>query len=89
MKTKASTIQKSVAAVLMAHWDPIGIKDVGEARDEYDQYVRKIANDLMMGASDSALSAYLLHVEKEELGLVPDPNRSLLVADILKKLEFA
>jgi hypothetical protein len=36
---RARTIQESIHDILLRDWDPIGINDVPEARDEYDSYI--------------------------------------------------
>lgn len=39
---KAQHLHDSIRALLLGEWDPIGINDVPEARDEYDAYVRGV-----------------------------------------------
>ena len=64
-----------VRQVLMEAWDPIGVRDVPEAQDEYDAYVAKVYVMLMDGrASQQAIAAYLNHVATDRMGLSPSPQ---------------
>ena len=36
---RAREIQRSIAEVLLRNWDPIGVRNVPQAQDEYDAYV--------------------------------------------------
>ncbi len=38
-EAKGRAIQESIRQVLLREWDPIGVRDVAEAQDEYDGYV--------------------------------------------------
>src|SRR5687767_9956744 len=51
--------EDGLRAVLMAAWDPIGVKDDPLARDEYDAYVRPLARKLREGASEEDVAAFL------------------------------
>jgi len=54
---------------LLKVWDPIGIADVPRAQDEYDDYVWPVYDLLVNGADDQQITAYLLHVVNELMGL--------------------
>ena len=53
----------------MRDWDPIGVADVPEAWDEYDNYMGKIAAMIRDSASDEEMIAYLKWAEVENMGL--------------------
>jgi hypothetical protein len=53
----------------MEEWDPIGVRDVPEAQDEYDSYLGPIAGRLRSGDSPEELAAYLDSVTEERMGL--------------------
>ena len=61
-------IQVEIRSVLMDVWDPIGIKDVGALRDEYDGYIGRIYG-LLTSSSDEEIAAELFRIEREEMGL--------------------
>jgi hypothetical protein len=61
-----------VRQVLMEHWDPIGVRNVPEACDEYDRYVGEIYVMLMDDrASEATINTYLLATATEYMGLSP------------------
>lgn len=64
-----------VRDVLRRHWDPIGVRDVTEANDEYDSYVPKIAEILVEGADQYALGRHLTQLEHASMGLPGNPPR--------------
>ena len=53
----------------MEEWDPIGVRDIPEASDEYDSYLGPIASRLRKGATADELAAYLTEVEEVQMGL--------------------
>ncbi|NRP70772.1 hypothetical protein ILFOPFJJ_01654 [Ensifer psoraleae] len=59
-----------IREVLLHAWDPIGISDLPEARDEYDAY----ADDVLSMLADEDTTAeeiadYLLKIATEHMGL--------------------
>ncbi|RZT29009.1 hypothetical protein EV147_5106 [Cupriavidus agavae] len=69
--------------VLINKWDPIGIKDVPEARDEYDSYIPAILELIERGADLDVLSSYLVWVEAERIGL---PVRLAIAKEVANEL---
>jgi hypothetical protein len=59
----------------MAHWDPIGVSGVPEARDEYDEYLGPLAAELDDGAGADAVARYLAGVQSERMGLPATPDQ--------------
>ena len=49
--TEPANLMSQSRQVLLADWDPIGIRDVPQARDEYDGYAATIVRMLAGGAS--------------------------------------
>jgi hypothetical protein len=61
-----------VRELLMHEWDPIGVKDVPEAQDEYDFYVGEIYVMLMDGkANATAINERLWDIATNHMGLTP------------------
>jgi len=59
-----------VRELLMREWDPIGVKDVPEAQDEYDTYADKVYVMVMHeGASAEQIADYLYEIRAEYMGL--------------------
>ena len=77
--TDPKALTNAIDTVLLDHWDPIGIRDVPQARDEYDEYAAHIRSMLLRGAPSGELAAYLLAVEVRSLGLEGDPERVKVV----------
>jgi hypothetical protein len=76
--------QTEIRDVLLRDWDPIGVKDVPEARNEYDAYLAPLAGMLASDKSVQDIGAYLCRIESERMGLTADPRRAETVA---RKLE--
>ena len=72
-----STLRQRVRAILLADWDPIGIRDIPHAHDEYDAYVDKVARMLASGNAAAKLADYLLQVERQSMGLKGTRHRAL------------
>lgn len=86
-KDEAQAIQRAIEEVLLLYWDPIGIKNVPEARSEYESYVGAVYRLLRSKASDRAIAEHLSSIEAQELGL-PGTRPELLapVVDELRKV---
>ena len=70
-KAESRRIQADIRNVFMDVWDPIGVKDLGFPRDEYDSYIGKIYGLLAKGATDEEITTELLRIERELMGLSP------------------
>jgi predicted polyphosphate/ATP-dependent NAD kinase len=77
---------EKVREVLLREWDPIGIRDVPNARDEYDQYVVPIANKVNARNTTSTIVKLLLEIEVDIMGLKGDDGRARRVAERLRGL---
>ena len=80
---------QSVRAILATDWDPIGVRDVAEAKDEYEPYVAPIANRLIAAISRPDLSNYLLQIERGSMGLGGNNARARTVAEKLRRIEIS
>jgi len=65
---------KAVRAAVMAEWDPIGVKEIAEAKGEYDAYVPAMVGLLMKRKSADEIFDYLWWLETEQMGLSGDPR---------------
>ena len=54
---RAREIQRSIAEVLLRNWDPIGVRNVPQAQDEYDAYVGGVYRLIASGATARELGA--------------------------------
>ncbi|HEY0155347.1 MAG TPA: hypothetical protein VGB92_25255 [Longimicrobium sp.] len=71
-----------VDSVLWEVWDPIGVNDAPEARDEYTSYAPDIAHLLRSGASDAEIERHLatLVLDMGMSWVNPDRSRRTLAA---------
>ncbi|HEY2858250.1 MAG TPA: hypothetical protein VGJ21_07530 [Terracidiphilus sp.] len=68
-KLKSRRLRGEIRRVLMAHWDPIGVKDLPEAADEYDGYIWGVLGLLLRSASNAEIVNHLRRIEIEQMGL--------------------
>ena len=52
----------------MSAWDPIGIRGIAAAEDEYDSYIPKIAEMLVAGTDLHKLTRHLHNIETVAMG---------------------
>jgi len=57
-----------IRKILMDNWDPIGVKAIPEAQDEYDEYAWHLAGMLARNSSQDEIEAFLNHVETVMMG---------------------
>lgn len=82
-KEKSREIRLKIRSVLMSEWDPIGVKDIPEAADEYDSYLGDVYGLVVQGASSSKIAEYLRYVEVDRMGLT-DAGGTPLLADSVR-----
>ena len=76
------SLANQIRQIFVQDWDPVGIKNVPEAQDEYDQYLANITRMVQSQASQSHVAAALLQAEVN-MGLVANENRANLIAEKL------
>lgn len=69
--------------VLHYLWDPIGVSDTPEARDEYDSYADSIWRAVLEGKSKSEISEILTKITSERMELEPRKEHDDEVAEIV------
>ena len=86
-KDKSREIRLRIRGVLMDAWDPIGVKDIPEAADEYDSYLGDVFELIERDAPITEISDYLRWVETHQMGLggYPEAERDAVAAS-LKRL---
>src|SRR5687768_6066994 len=62
-RVRIEDLQDKIRRVLMDEWDPIGVKDIPEAADEYDCYIGEIYGLIQRGASAGEISEHLRRLE--------------------------
>ena len=66
----------NVRQILRQDWDPIGVGDDIDAKDEYDSYVFDIYQMLKDGKPADDLLNYLFWAEQERMGLTPNKEQA-------------
>jgi hypothetical protein len=84
---RPSNILERTRALLLREWDPIGVRDVPQAADEYDSYVDGVVQWLRSGATASAIADQLIEIEVSRMGLAGDRARAKRVAEALRRLK--
>ncbi len=69
--------------VLHYVWDPLGVRDVPQARYEYSRYAKNVWQDVLKGKSKLEISSYLTRIVTEQMELKPNPGHDDEVADIV------
>jgi hypothetical protein len=62
---------RELRQLLMEEWDPIHVRGVPGAADEYDAYLPRIVARLRDGATAEDIAAYLTDIEEVQMGLGP------------------
>lgn len=71
----------------MKEWDPIGVCDIPEAKDEYDSYVPPhIYSQLIHRRTENEIFENLWKIENENMGLFGNGQRTENVTKLLLKL---
>jgi hypothetical protein len=87
MKEKLSTREKELYRrtdeILHYLWDPIGVSDIPQARDEYYSYLPGVFARLIENSKDHEIAVYLVKVEEESMGLTPNKEKALNIAQVL------
>jgi hypothetical protein len=55
--------------ILWKDWDPIGVNEVSEAKDEYHTYAWKVVDFKLKGANFETIAQYLFLIETKQIGL--------------------
>jgi hypothetical protein len=87
-KQESRRIQTEIRRVLVDVWDPIGIKDVSNAQDEYDGYIGGVFELLNSGRSDEEISAYLWKVIEERIHIHPARGATQETVKALRRIRI-
>ena len=83
MKHNEKMLYQATDEILFYLWDPIGVKDIPAARDEYRSYLPGVFKLLLADAKDSEIAKYLTKVESTSMGLSESPQHALDIARTL------
>ena len=77
---------RMIQIVLLRAWDPIGVRSIPEAADEYDSYAPVVLQMLETGASDRHIADYLTSVVRDQMGLGLNPKADEDITVLLREL---
>jgi len=82
-KQKAELFLRRCDEILYYCWDPIGVCCFPGTRDEYKSYVTRVFEYAQRDDAEDALERYLIKLERDSMGLVPDPERARRIAELI------
>lgn len=80
------SLEDLVRDALRTGWDPLGIKDIDEAPDEYESYVPDLCRMLIGHTARHQIATYLWRVETDRMGLKGNRQATEAFADQLLSL---
>ncbi|GGE81913.1 hypothetical protein [Sphingomonas prati] len=80
------TSLQMVRIVLHWAWDPIGVRGVEEAADEYDMYAPQVLKMLKANTPAEQIAGYLTSVVRDRMELPVQPDRDNDVSRMLQQL---
>jgi hypothetical protein len=80
MTTEQKAIYKLIDEILWMHWDPIGVNDIEDVRDEYDTYTPIIFSLRIHGADKETIAQKLFEIETKTIGLLGNIDNCRKVA---------
>ena len=78
-------LYRATDEVLHYIWDPIGVSDEPNARDEYWSYLPRVFKMLVGETPHKLIIEYLIGVEAERMGLQPNKEKAKHVVEILNE----
>lgn len=82
-------IQEAIRKVLVEEWDPIGVRGVPQAVDEYDRYIGRLHRILVGSRSADEIAACLATIERDEMAVATSEEVRCHVARQLLHLSVA
>ena len=84
--TIARQTHERIRNAFLEEWDPIGVRNVPEAQDEYDAYVAAVFQLLTQESGPDKIFDYLWWVETVHMGLRGDRQKTFRFAERLARL---
>ena len=83
LSVKDQALLRVVGEVLHYVWDPIRVRGLPQARDEYDGYVGPVFSMLRSGARESEIFTHLVNVAADKMGLPGRTTEAKQAASVL------
>jgi hypothetical protein len=82
-------LYRRIDEILTFVWDPIGIKEIPGARDEYQGYLPQVFTRVLGATEPAFIAEYLLFIESEQMGFTvffKSRKRAFKIAELLIEL---
>jgi len=86
---RIARVWKEIDDVLWNVWDPIGVNDVPEARDEYQSYIGAVFHLLEDRVDEERIVSHLYRIETEQMGLAGNLGNCRGVAKKLLQIDMS
>ena len=83
LNSKEKELYRRTDEILHYLWDPIGVSDMPQARDEYYSYLPRVFERLIENSKDHEIAAYLTKVEEGSMGMTPNKDKAMKIARML------
>jgi hypothetical protein len=80
------TSLRIIQVALLWAWDPIGVRGIEEAADEYDMYAPRVLEMLKADAPVEQIAAFLTSVVRDRMELPVQPDRDEDLSSMLKQM---
>ena len=70
MTEKHKKLYKIIDEILWKDWDPIGVNDIEDVRDEYQNYTPQIFSLAIQGADKMKIAEHLYNIETVKMGMI-------------------
>lgn len=81
MKIEHNELYRQIDEILWQDWDPIGINDAVNIRDEYCGYIPQVFNLKIQGAEKKKIADYLYEMETINMGTNGNKQNCEFVAE--------
>lgn len=90
MTKKELELYNAIDEIIWKDWDPIGVNDSKEGRDEYHGYLPTLFKQIVRGKNKKGISNYLFHTATVNIGTKGNREREDKVAALLiaKRIEI-
>jgi hypothetical protein len=76
-------LYQAVDEVLHYVWDPIGVSDIPQARDEYHAYLPQVFSLVRDGREVNVIAQYLTAMARQQMGFDESAEHDRMVAELL------
>ena len=88
MTDEQQYIYNTIDKILWEDWDPIGVNDTEEARDEYQSYTNQIFSLKIRGADIETIAKELHNLETLEMGVFLIKEHSRNIAKKIMNIKY-